>query len=571
MKKHPARFRAVIIALSLLFALCLWEVIASQSPYLLAFKRAVKYDFLGLSAENIDAETAGLGTFTLSETDCAKIYAGGGFTRLVNYSDGYQLDMPPDTEFDFSLAPLYTGFSGPGFDGVISRETATYASAKDAVTFELSTLLPFIFQDSTVKEYVAHYEYRFLLDGTWQENNRVSVQTYEENGVEFISAVINSPGSAEFDAYLYATVYTKSREYLRIMLRYDSTDAETPEAFRRNIADIRCFDPMGNADFDTDYRPILPDSWSSGTRELYDSIAGSGELMWGVFVRDIMGQGIDETVPALEEKLDYHFDVILAYRHFGDAFPTEFMEKNRQDGRITELTWQITSNNNLDLTAPSPMLNIYRGELDVQIRSFARSAAEWGHPFLFRLNNEMNSDWTSYSGVVNMSDPSIYTAVWRRIYDIFQEEGAVNCIWIYNPNDRSSPPSRWNDSLAYFPGGTYVQMLGVTGYNNGTYYSEKWGEKWREFTEIYDGIESLYAPRFSEFPWIITEFASSSIGGDKAKWIDGMFQSIGNYKNIKIAVWFSYADFDGAIPARPYWLDETEETAGAFRRGLHGE
>lgn len=27
----------------------------------------------------------------------------------------------------------------------------------------------------------------------------------------------------------------------------------------------------------------------------------------------------------------------------------------------------------------------------------------------------------------------------------------------------------------------------------------------------------------------------------------------------------------GAIPARPYWLDETEETLAAFKRGLKGE
>ena len=93
-------------------------------------------------------------------------------------------------------------------------------------------------------------------------------------------------------------------------------------------------------------------------------------------------------------------------------------------------------------------------------------------------------------------------------------------------------------------------------------------EEWREFDVIYDEIEALYLPHFSQYPWIITEFASSSIGGDKVAWIDNMFAHIGDYSNIKIAVWFSYADFDGEIPARPYWLDETPETLEAFRRGF---
>ena len=70
---------------------------------------------------------------------------------------------------------------------------------------------------------------------------------------------------------------------------------------------------------------------------------------------------------------------------------------------------------------------------------------------------------------------------------------------------------------------------------------------------------------------MITEFASSSIGGDKAAWIDGMFKALPEYKNIKAAVWFSSADYDGDTPARPYWLDETEKTTLAFKVGLHGQ
>ena len=190
------------------------------------------------------------------------------------------------------------------------------------------------------------------------------------------------------------------------------------------------------------------------------------------------------------------------------------MEENRLSGRLIQLTFQATDNNNEELFARSPLLDLYRGEMDEQIRSFARQAADWGHPFLFRLNNEMNSDWTSYGGVVNLGDPQIFISVWQRIYDIFQQEGVDNCIWIFNPNDRSAPPSKWNDSLAYCPVDGYFQMLGVTGYNNGTYYTQ-WAEQWREFDVIYDEIQEMYLPHFDQYPWIITEFASSSIGGTR--------------------------------------------------------
>ncbi len=98
-------------------------------------------------------------------------------------------------------------------------------------------------------------------------------------------------------------------------------------------------------------------------------------------------------------------------------------------------------------------------------------------------------------------------------------------------------------------------------------------ENWREFEEIYDKIQAESSGLFGEFPWIITEFSSSSVGGDKVKWIDGMFRVLPKYPNIKAAVWFSFADYDindGVTPSRPYWLNETDETLAAFRGGLEG-
>ena len=116
-------------------------------------------------------------------------------------------------------------------------------------------------------------------------------------------------------------------------------------------------------------------------------------------------------------------------------------------------------------------------------------------------------------------------------------------------------------------------MIGLTGYNTGTYYAELYHEKWRTFDEIYQQPYEKYMQVFSEFPFIITEFASSSVGGDKAEWITQMFSSIQKYPNIKMALWWSSADYDMREEfyktlARPYWLDETEETTKAFREGI---
>ena len=596
-KKKPAWRKILPVVLLLVAAACVWEFFSSQNPYILPVRRALKYDVLRLSPVNERLENSG---FDATENAFPTLYvdgkasAGGkyvrgadnkrvietaGTTRLVNYLDGYQLDFPAGTAFDFSLSPLFTRAYGEGWDAVISRERATYAGMKDVIRFELSTFFPFL-RSSGVRDYVDHYELRFLESADWQANNRVRLDLHEvgSNKAELLRATLLEAGDAAYDAYLYAFVYTGSREYLRIAVRCSDGDAAYGWLRDSLSLRLRAFDPTGVGHYDADYSPDLDaGALSPEARALYDDLVNGDTLLWGVYTADIFSDPVHGSVARLEEELDYGFDAALGYIHFDrmpdtaypTRFPTEFMEANRQKGRVVELTYQLTANDNQDMFAHTPFLDVYRGERDDTIREFARAAADWGHPFLLRLNNEMNSDWTSWSGVVNMADPQLYVAVWQRMYRIFREEGADNCLWVFNPNDRSAPPCKWNASLAYYPGNEYVQLLGVTGYNNGTYYTRN-NEQWRGFTAIYDEVWALYSPHFSRFPWIITEFASSSYGGDKAAWIDEMFAHIGDYPNIRIAVWFSAADYDGEIAARPYWLDETPETLAAFRRGLHG-
>ena len=589
MKKKAPLWLKLLLWLVLLGALAfVWEFASSQNPYILPVKRALKYTVFAQSTVDREAERAGLAEDFSSvvysngeeltkefnpSADNKKVLSDGTTTRLVDYAHGYQLDLPAGVAFDFSLSPLFVTGRGNAFDVTVSREKADYQSLKDVITFELSTFLPWFFEDNTVENYVYHYEYRFLLDEGWQQNNGVTATSWTDGDIYFVEAQVDSPPEDLYDGYLYVNYFTPSREYLRVMFRYQKEDTATRDKLLALTQNTRIFDPVGTPVYDTDYAPDLSHTvWSKETQSLYESLNDfSAPLDWGIFMQDFYVSGFTGELTAMEDALDYTFPVVLYYRHFPThEFPTEVMQENYEAGRLVELTLQLTDNNNIDMFAKSPLLDIYRGEMDDQLRVWARAAADFGHPFLFRLNNEMNSDWTSYGGVVNMADPQIFTAVWQRIYRIFEEEGVDNCIWIFNPHDRQAPPSNWNNSLAYYPGNAYVHMIGVTGYNNGTYYTQ-WAEEWREFEDIYDQIWEEYQPRFGRFPWIITEFASSGIGGDKVDWIEDMFEHINDYPNIRIAVWFSFADFDdanGGVPARTYWLDETPETLDAFRRGL---
>jgi hypothetical protein len=70
------------------------------------------------------------------------------------------------------------------------------------------------------------------------------------------------------------------------------------------------------------------------------------------------------------------------------------------------------------------------------------------------------------------------------------------------------------------------------------------------------------------YEFIITEFGSNSVGGDKALWIEKMMNEIQKY-DIKLAIWFSSIDYDSnGDPARIYLLDENEKILNAFKEGL---
>ena len=59
--KKLKRWQKIILALFVLgLAACVWEFFSSQNPWLLSFKRSVKYEVLHLSPENTAHELGGL-------------------------------------------------------------------------------------------------------------------------------------------------------------------------------------------------------------------------------------------------------------------------------------------------------------------------------------------------------------------------------------------------------------------------------------------------------------------------------------------------------------------------------
>ncbi|MBQ9414274.1 MAG: hypothetical protein IJU16_04010, partial [Clostridia bacterium] len=193
-----------------------------------------------------------------------------------------------------------------------------------------------------------------------------------------------------------------------------------------------------------------------------------------------------------------------------------------------------------------------------QFRELAADLKDYGKPVMIRLNNEMNSDWTSYCGMVTLLDPEIFIETWRRMYNILREEGVDNVIWNFNPNAKSCPYSRWSEGICYFPGTDYVQLLGLTSYEMGN------SAVLKSFADHYSELYEVNKVHFANWPMFIGEFACGA-GGDskglelgrntklRTAWVRDMFETLSHKteegyeycRNLVGAIWFNSNDYSG--------------------------
>lgn len=272
----------------------------------------------------------------------------------------------------------------------------------------------------------------------------------------------------------------------------------------------------------------------------------TGDRQWGIY-RFTPKDSI-RSIEVIEKYIQREYDILLTYMCFEDDFPIDFLNLAKEKEKTVELTLQTS---NFDGGNPETLYDIINGEYDEVLIGYADQLKAFEDPVLFRLNNEMNGDWCNYSAFYTSLDPEIYRASWIYIFELFDDYGVENCIWVWNPHDNTFPDFQWSYYANYYPGDDYVDMVGMTGYNTGNYYP---AEVWREFGDIYKDLYEEYLAVFTK-PLLITEFAASTCGGDRKAWVGDMLDQIDDYENIKAVIWFSGIDMDSqGNPARIYDL-----------------
>ncbi len=471
----------------------------------------------------------------------------GAFDVFQNYVHGYSLKVDQGMQVDM-------GYSG--VCAVLENDHKRIEIYKENLPSNVSQHAYINYSNqflSNTADHTKEYETRTTINGKtvhilqW---SRQKLSRVDNDKNYYVSLEILS-GSRE----VY-TIFVKSNKpfYLsggyEYLVRDFTTFAPTQSAFMRNAREI----------------PIEYKGWNQETQDFYHQYFSPGStLKWGLFQPKAPEDFTQMTF--LETEMEYEFPILLNYSSFENRYKHPNLENRLQNA--------YKHNKTLELTLQTPWKNpgegnmvydVLDGEYDEFLINYAKTVSDFGHPVLFRLGNEMNGDWCPYSSYNTSKDTMVFKEFYRYIYRIFEEAGAANVIWVWNPNGKSFPDFAWNDEVMYYPGDEYVDIVGLTAYNTGTYYSD---ERWIEFKELYDPVYAKADVLYSQ-PFMITEFASSSVGGDKNQWIRNMFAEIDSYPRIKVAVWWDGCDWDayGNI-ARPYFIDETPQIIQTFRELLN--
>lgn len=517
--------------------------------------------------------------------------------RFVSESDGYAVTLP----LSLGLKADYT----------LPKYAQRFVS--DDVNLRITM--------ERVTPYPATEEYYRIYTGEWLNRYLVNSTYISQNGLSYIEPLVRDDESV-LDGYsvdIYSIRATGlDMPYYRIalvrptgqwakfgFLVFKCRTSDKCREFDYILKSFKCITNYGQSRNFMPRQEARPSSrWNAETASYYDKLLTQKTFDFGVFSYS-MPDDEDATLESQRAKIRAEkdrlegvfgrpYDIMPTYTHiawysdymnFPNILAKEFAGGNGFNGKpVLQFTMQFTTNNNkvyADNTTEcqTPMFDILRGRYDTYFKRLASDIKAYSHPILFRLNNEMNSDWTSYCGMMTLCDPEIFIATWRYLYNLFEAEGVDNCIWIFNPIAVSCPYSRWGENLSYYPGNDYVHALGVTNYEMGN--SVPFESFRSRYTLVYDTNQEI----FGDMPWIISEFACGSggaasgeemrNGGEQAKWVRAMFEDFLNYDAnpylhpLKGGVWFSCNDFSGDQTTNYLYLDPAlTETLGTFTWGF---
>ncbi|NER16161.1 glycosyltransferase family 2 protein [Spongiivirga citrea] len=245
-----------------------------------------------------------------------------------------------------------------------------------------------------------------------------------------------------------------------------------------------------------------------------------------------------ETISAIEESQQTHFDIHSLYLAWGDdeQFPEKLVSSIYDNQSIPMITWEpwastFQISDSIDQLKNNQKIfkHINEGFFDDYITSFALKIKASKKPLFLRFAHEFDNPAYPWSPK-GKNTAGEFRQAWRYVHNKFSELNVTNAIWVWNP---------WKaDAIAdYFPGKEYIDWVGLTvlNYENNS------------FEDLYDHFKTELKYT-TNAPIMIAEFGSLGSEEYKNRWISDALSTIKNeHDEINALVYFN-SNVDTNVP-----------------------
>lgn len=233
-------------------------------------------------------------------------------------------------------------------------------------------------------------------------------------------------------------------------------------------------------------------------------------------------------------------------------------------GMLPMLTWESWNTADVGTQGVNAMQPdfapsvIASGTYDAYITATAEKLKAINCPIALRLDQEVNGSWYPWGlntdGMNNTA--ADYIAMWRHVWNIFNQVGVTNVLWVWSPNVQSATHPGLPDLSAAYPGDKYVDWIGVDGY----IYNNPEATFHTRFQPTLDQLRSFVPNK----PWIIAECGVGS-GASKPAQIQNLINAVARHKRLS---GMNYFDTHKTYDPSNWLLDETQSSLDAFKSAI---
>ena len=223
-------------------------------------------------------------------------------------------------------------------------------------------------------------------------------------------------------------------------------------------------------------------------------------------------------------------DLVGQYLAWNSSFDAQAVTAAWAYGALSYIAWEP-----YDTTAQA----IAGGQSDAYVSRFARAVRALNLPVAISFGHEMNGNW--YPWGTGQTTAAAFVAAWRHIHNLFIQAGASNVIWVWNPNIIN--PVAQVGLRSYWPGDSYVDWVGLTGY-----FPASGPET---FASLY-GPTMTEIKQFTTKPVIIAE-TSVETGPAEIQAARSLVAGVKRHPGVLGLIWFDFnkAGVDWQVESRP--------------------